>query len=699
MLKSRHCFIIMVSILILLALVMASLSCISIHMPSLSKSSSATQKATQSTSGPTRLHPLARTGEYTLGTKVDAASQSIGKIGGGIIISKPGDPLDGFTLGVPPGAYPDSRTFKVSYAPITKHTFGNDITPVSPMIMVDNGGGYSNELICVKVPVKVPDGYFAMGFLYDEKTKQLEGMPLIASDANSVTVVTRHFSNFLITMTAKALLKNDIDTGFCPGIDDFQFVNNGSFIAPNGHCSGQSLVAMWYYCTNPDGKDACLYGRYDNNGNKPATPAIWQDDSQAYRLCSVVQTYFEGSFADNFWLNLQGKNFVFKNNNWQLENVPGLDDETRYYLFAYSMMATHEPQYVSLLREGGGHAVIAYKILGNAIYIADPNYPGVTDRKIIYYSGDRKFKPYQSGANRKEIEKGNTHTYTNIGYSGKSTVSNWPKIASYWAELKNGTVGNDKFPQYTLTVEDSTGKRIPLVDGFTTTKKEFSVRVDLDPAEWRFYRDGAELKDKFGVIELKPDNNLLGIYIAKMASATMAYEYVDFKYFNVKYDDEECTSGWILQSVTPKIIKGTGPNVVNFTQQEGSYSCSEISKGEGSPSYTATSTATGSWTSLPKCIKPDEKKPVTLSAAITFKIQPQVQWGGFSNWMYIRDGMTELAEINLRASSDSVSPPQTKTVNIYFPGKAVNGAEREITVTFKTGGGQGEYRYKYVYKN
>ena len=117
------------------------------------------------------------------------------------------------------------------------------------MITVDNGGGYSDELMYVKVPVKVPEGYFAMGFLYDEKTKQLEGMPLVASDANSITVATRHFSSFFISMIEKALLKKDIDSGFCPGIDDWQFTNYGSYIAPGGHCEGQSLSAMWYYCT------------------------------------------------------------------------------------------------------------------------------------------------------------------------------------------------------------------------------------------------------------------------------------------------------------------------------------------------------------------------------------------------------------------------------------------------------------------
>jgi len=162
---------------------------------------------------------------------VDIASQSIGTDGGGIVISKPGDPLDGFSVGVPPKAYAGSQTFKISYAPITKQTFGDDFIPASPLITVDNGGGYSNELMYMQVPVKIPEGYLAMGFLYDEKTKQLEGMPLITQDAGSITVATQHFSNFLIAMINRVKLKETEDSGFMPGIDDWQFTNYGSYIA------------------------------------------------------------------------------------------------------------------------------------------------------------------------------------------------------------------------------------------------------------------------------------------------------------------------------------------------------------------------------------------------------------------------------------------------------------------------------------
>ena len=285
----------------------------------------------------------------------------------------------------------------------------------------------------------------------------------------------------------------------------------------------------------------CLYGRYDNNGDKPATPALWQDDSLGYRFCSVVQADNKTAFAQDFWMNLGGKNWEWKNNNWEFKDVPGIGDEAEFNLFAYSIRATGEPQEVILWSSaGGGHAMVVYKIVGNALYISDPNYPGNTDRKIIYYSADGKFKPYNSGANKKEIDAGKGTAFETILYSGKSTIISWDTIAKHWAEFKNGTIGNDKFPQYVLSAVDDSGKSVPLTDGFTTGKKMFNVNVNFDPALIGYYRDGAELKLLIGGIELKPGNNLLGIYITKMAASSRNFEYVDFKYFNVKYGDDEC---------------------------------------------------------------------------------------------------------------------------------------------------------------
>ena len=479
-------------------------------------------------------NPAARKGSITTGAKVEIVSQPIAASGGMISVSKPGDPLDGFVLDVPAKAYTTTSNFKVSYAPITNQTFGSNINPITPMITIDNGGVKSTELLYVRIPAKIPADQFAMAFIYDAKTKQLEGVPMVAADADSVTITTTHFCDLFLSMISKVLLKTEIDSGFKAGIDDWQFPNFGSYIAPGGHCAGQAISAMWYYCTKPDGGDAHLFGRYDNNGDKPATPDMWQDDSSGYRFASVIQSISWDDKALDFWRNIQGKQEIFDNNDhkWKLVDVPlGLSDEMTRDLFAYSMQATGEPQYVNIRsNSGGGHVMVVYKIKDGQLFVADPNYPGNTERRIEISNG--KFIPYNSGATTDDIANGKGKAYEKIMYYAKTTIISWDTIASYWAQLKNKTIGDGTFPAYQLLYYNDNGQVVPLTDGTLTPFDGISILV---PGFTKYiYRDGEKLTpDAKGNIDLKPGDNKLGIAI--YGKVDTAWEYIDFQYIHVNY--------------------------------------------------------------------------------------------------------------------------------------------------------------------
>ncbi|MDO8532875.1 MAG: hypothetical protein Q7T26_12065, partial [Dehalococcoidia bacterium] len=302
-----------------------------------------------------------------------------------------------------------------------------------------------------------------------------------------------------------------------PGIDDWQFVNRGSYIAPGGHCAGQALTALWYYVNKPDGKEVKLYDRYDNNRLSPATPEIWQDDSYGYRFASVIQKDINW---DSFANKLQ-------------ENLAGVDDELTFKAFAYSMQLTGEPQEVGLFSsKGGGHDMIGYRIKDNQIYIADPNYPGNNDRRIDFVNG--KFKPYNSGANKKEIDAGNGTAYETIQYAAKTFTVDWSLIARRWAEVKSGAIGNDRFPKYTLGYVDKDGKVQPLNDGAVISVNP----VRVGPREGGFgqvvYRDGQKLNpDASSRLTLVPGENKLGFAI--YGKVNEKWEYVDFRYVTVRY--------------------------------------------------------------------------------------------------------------------------------------------------------------------
>jgi len=316
-------------------------------------------------------------GTLSAGKAIPVASANIEVSGGTVVVTEKDNPISGLEIVIPENSYKESREFKISYSPITGHTFGEDFNPITPLISVDNGSGYSGELMVVKVPLKVPADYFAMGFIYDSTTKTLEGLPIIAQDKNSMTIATRHFTDLVFSMIPNVKLKKDIDTGFRPGMDDWQFVNRGSYIASGGHCAGQSLSALWYYNTQPDGRDLALYNRYDNNGNKPETPGVWEDDNLGYRFASTIQ-------QDINW-----DGFAFKL--WRKQR--GVSDDLTWKLFSYSMQLTGEPQLVGLTKEGvGGHAMVAYRVKDGELYIADPNYPADLTRRIVFADG--KINPY-----------------------------------------------------------------------------------------------------------------------------------------------------------------------------------------------------------------------------------------------------------------------------------------------------------------
>jgi hypothetical protein len=653
---SKRNFVIGISLILICIMLLGCLpnkqggfTCIATPLISKIKSMVPATKKTSpvASTGPTRPRQPARTGAITTGTKVQAASQSVDPSGGMVAVNKPGDPLDGFVIDVPAKSYSGSRKFKVSSAPITKQTFGNDINPISPMITVDNGGGYSDEIMFVRVPVKVPDGKFAMGFLYDEKSKQLEGMPMVGRDSDSITVATRHFSNFFISMIEEALLKKNIDSGFRPGIDDWQFDNMGSYIIPDGQCSGQSISVMWYYYAQPDGRDACLYGRYDNNGNQPATPDLWQDDSLGYRFCSTIQRdsmMSSGSGALTNWISLagigwkkqpavEGSGLLPK---WNRVQIPGISDESTLRLFAYSIQASGQPQFVALLSNAGtGHAMVCYAVSDNGtLLIADPNYHGKDDRMIEY--ADSKFKPYNSGANKADIDAGKGKAYEKIIYAGAWTLVSYDKVAGRWTEFKNRTIGNDRFPAYNLRYRDADGQMQDMKDGVVSPDGYIYVKatealLSLSgprPLMGMAFRDGTQVVEEPKGFKLNLGKNKLGIFV--LGEVGNGWEPVDFKYFDVIYGS---------LSIDPATLSGEPNKQYTFTAKADSppagarfdwYVDGSKAQGNTSNSYTASFKTEGSHKVSVNLVDSAGKEIQAAEAAVTIKAAASGGSGGLA---------------------------------------------------------------------
>jgi len=265
--------------------------------------------------------------------------------------------------------------------------------------------------------------------------------------------------------------------------------------------------------------------------------------------------------ANDFWMNVRGKMYVQDNAKWKVVDIPlGLSDEMTWECFAYSIQATNETQLVGLdkTNSGSGHCVICYRVNEGALYIADPNYPGNTERRIVYANG--KLEPYNSGANADAIAQGKGTAYDSIEYYAKTTVVPWDKMAALWTEFKNKTIGNDEFPVYTLQYYNDKGKLVPLTDGIKTPFDAISlvaVPQGQEQLGLMVFKDGVRLQvDGKGNYDLQPGNNKLGIYIGGIIDGSP--KYIDFQYVNVIYEAETTTT-------TTKTTDNGYPVITSFT--------------------------------------------------------------------------------------------------------------------------------------
>jgi len=387
--------------------------------------------------------------------------------------------FDELTISIPKDAYDSEVSFKIATKDIVADQF-ELIEPVSSFYEIDNGNVFSKVPIGLQIPLDTNTDDFVMAFYFDEESETLEGIPSIRLENDSLLVMTHHFSNIFVGMMSEEDLEKyksggEITTKFTPGVDDFSFSNYGSFIAPGGHCSGQSIAAMWYFKNirryNLDDPNSALHGMLDNNDLFP-TPKVWQDDSLLYRFASSVHKDEEEN-NDLIYDQMYIAEIV---PGYEYDLIPDYNAKDNWDAFYTSMILTNRPQLVSVYREKEGksllgHALIAYKIEGNKLYVADPNDPGET-RYIEYNNGN--FKPYSSGTNAQEIENSGEIEFNRVYFLGEfATIDEW-KIEKRWKEVVNKDMGNDYFP-YPMIISD----------GMTSYKNSYEFNIEVSKPDFQ----------------------------------------------------------------------------------------------------------------------------------------------------------------------------------------------------------------------
>ncbi len=464
------------------------------------------------------------------------------------IAAPAGGSAAGVSLAIPVGAYAAKTRFTLSATPIDISGFGGLVTPASDLLTVENGGAYAATPILVTVPVTIPSGSVAMGvYLQDDGT--LEPMPLIDATPTSITLATRHFSSFFITVVAEAALPQDIGTGFRAGKDDIQTPNYGTYIEPGGHCAGQSLAELWYFAERKSLGGPQLNRLLGATG-RDETPTFWQDDRLAYRLASSVS-------RDLDWETLSGT--------LELAFEKAKVDRLQWNVFRYAMLLTGQPQFVGLSQgdEPGGHVIVAYAATKTGLWVADPNFPGKL-RDITWNAARAEFDSYASGA----TAESSTHLYDKIAFYGKTALVEWDRIGERWAEAEAGLSGEDRFPAGSLNVavrqQDGTAAWEPLVDG--TIIPDPGIRIGFTGPtgrllQVRVYRGETPLADIASggdaVVGLEPGVNRLGFFVLGPRKGKL--KAIDFVYVTVigpgtaeSPSDEPSTPEPTEEPVTPE---------------------------------------------------------------------------------------------------------------------------------------------------
>ncbi len=540
---------------------------------------------------------------FTLGSKTTLANQVVSSGGGIVPVFASQTQLNGMTLTVPDTAYPISRTFTILYAPITSTTLSSDLVPLTPMITISNGGGYASNPMTVQIPITLPTGSVAGAFFYNESTGELEPIPVDAESGTSITISTCHFSTSTLTSSSRlrggsrtpldatisysdivilAMDENKLfSTGnqvteFKLGTDDWEFTNFGSYIAPGGHCAGQSLTSMWYFIEEKNTLGHSLNGYLNPNPAFPTTN-MPSGDRLGYRFASVVQ---HDQVFDH-WVH----HVSFQS--WN----PALT----FKLFLLSIYVSKQPQSLIMYQSAdtGGHAMVCYGVqytdkLNGKLLIADPNYPGA-QKEIDYVNG--QLQPYGTPLKVGNVVK----VFDRFAVLAKTAYIPWDQVAERWTEVQAKTIGNAQFPSVTLKYYDNTAGAFVSLPSNLTIESD-SIKLSWSPAFVAYGIDGTPISIMNGMLPLQYGRNIIGFnFVAKPLPDTN-YEWVDFIwdtiFSNQLVIDPQSMTGQPNVSYSWSCSAASIPSNARYEWDFGDQSEPDVLYNEGSASHTFTQSGT-----------------------------------------------------------------------------------------------------------
>jgi len=323
---------------------------------------------------------------FTPGVDVIVTSKVIPQTGGTIEVGNSGTPIDGIQVQFPAGALSADTNVSLGYNTGTLTPNEGIYADFALILNVDTLPLFEQP-VTIRVPFtdtsKIPVPY------YVDSSGKLHLMQLIKIDrtAKIFTFHTFHASWFtwIFGDTAYAPGPEDIvNTGYSPGNDGFQVVNNGSDYNRDGECLGMTAFSLWYFMNKKASRDNFYPKYYDIVGtDADGKPLRGQDIIATRAFISISQQW------NSYYTNI-------------VHNEMSLSQEDIYENIRNSILNGGSPVLIYLYHLDGSrntHSVLAYAFnhLDGTISIYDPNYPGKV-KTITYDKSSKKFKTY-SGYN------------------------------------------------------------------------------------------------------------------------------------------------------------------------------------------------------------------------------------------------------------------------------------------------------------
>lgn len=487
-----------------------------------------------------------------------AAGQLTVPAGGGQVTVAEG-PLAGLSLTVPPGAWPAGVTLTLAVTPVSAVRL-DGVRAGSALVSLEPGGARSTaEPVHVFIPGERSDEEVAMVFGYDRATGELEAMPSYPAPGGTA-FATQHFSEYLTLLTQKVKLDEPLPTRFEYGVDDFPMVNEGSYLAPRGFCSGQVVAALSYWADRrlDGGAPLVEYADArppDGGPSTRRTQAFYADDRRAWQLTSAVQR--ESVFTLENW------------DHWRQLQQYAKPERTEQLLSA-ALYVTKRPQFLTIrrvLEDGGtmGHALLAFgkqrTDAGSRYLISDPNWPWREDAgtpREVLYRADAGFTPYSGRLNSNDA----TRDYTQFAFVGTWAFVSRDTVRTLWQHFDDDLLG-DGFPEATVVARASAVPGNPeafLVDGLVRTDPVLRVGLNPEPFTWRITVYDASLRELArssqvlgdgAQVTLAPGDNVLGVRVdGRSGSQVPDYSWVHFRWVTVRYQPPEPNQPVLLGSVT-----------------------------------------------------------------------------------------------------------------------------------------------------